>query len=110
MAKKKQAQPKEKEKILKKITNINRYMESDYMAGVVMGSLKGVEYVFRPTIYDAKDNEKDEMIDIAKQGAIILQAVIEVVDSIKKYATETVVKFADERKKDKVRADGAAGE
>lgn len=101
MAKKKKVPDKEKEKLLKKVTNVNQYMENDYMAGVVMGSLRGLDYVFRPTIYDAKENEKDEMIDIAKQGAIILQAVIEVVDSIKGYAAETIVKFAQEEQKRK---------
>ena len=75
-----------------------------------MGSLRGLDYVFRPTIYDAKENEKDEMIDIAKQGAIILQAVIEVVDSIKGYASETIVKFAQKEQKDREKKDGPGGE
>ncbi len=110
MAKKKKVPDREKEKLLKKITNINQYMENDYMSGVVMGSLRGLDYVFRPTIYDAKENEKDEMIDIAKQGAIILQAVIEVVDSIKGYASETIVKFAQEEQKDREKKDGPGGE
>jgi hypothetical protein len=82
--------------ILKKIKKINNYMEHDYMAETVMDSLIGLEYILRPSIYRTQEDRKSELLDVAGQGKIMLQAVSEGAKEIEALAGETIVAYAKE--------------
>jgi len=89
---------KELEKILKQIGKTNRYMENEYMARVVTDSLKGMEFTLRPSIYQTKDNASEEMMDIAKNGEVMLQAIAYASEELTRLAEETVVPFAKKQR------------
>lgn len=84
-------------KILKKIRKINNYIEQDYMAETVMDSLLGVEYILRAGIYQMQEERKDELIEVAQQGELMLTAVCAGVDEIISIAKETVIPYAKEQ-------------
>lgn len=83
-------------KILKKIKKVNNYMENDYMARTVTGSLRGIEYTLRPLIYQVQENQKSELLDVAAQGKIMLQGMIVASEEISTLAKNTIVTFAKE--------------
>lgn len=99
LAKKKQYTRGELEKLLKQIGKTNKYMENDYMAQVVNDSLKGVEYTLRPSIYQTKQDEKDEMIDIAENGKFMMQAMAYAADELTALAEKTMIPFAEKMRK-----------
>lgn len=83
-------------KLMKKIKKMNHYMETDYMARTVMDSLQGVNFTLRPQVYRAQDDQKSELLDVAKQGRVLMYAVTVAADEISGLAEETIVKYAKE--------------
>lgn len=83
-------------KILKKIKKLNSYMETDYMARTVMDSLEGVNFTLRPLVYRVQDDRGSELLDVAKQGRVLMYAVTVAADEISGLAEETIVKYAKE--------------
>ena len=98
ISQKKQYSKNELDKLLKQIGKTNKYMESDYMACMVNDSLKGIELTLRASIYDKKDDEKDEMKDIAQNGKIMLQAMLVAIDELGKLSEETIIPFAKKQR------------
>ena len=84
------------QKILKKISKINNYMERDYMAETVMDSLLGVESTLRPNIYKEQDDPKKELMDVAQQGKVMLFGITVGVDEIIEIAKKTIIPYAKE--------------
>lgn len=95
-AKRQKVSEKELTKLLKKVKNINYYIEYDYMAEMVIDSLSGVESVIRPSIYKMKDDQKQELLDIAEQGKVLLYSVAVAAEEIADMARDTIVPFAKE--------------
>lgn len=87
----------ELQKVLKRIKKINNYIEKDYMAETVMDSLQGIEYILRAGIYQIQEERKDELIEVAQQGELMLTAVCAGVDEIISIAKETVIPYAKEQ-------------
>lgn len=83
-------------KVLKKISKVNRYMESDYMARTVMDSLEGLNYTLRPLAYRMQENKQGELLDVAEQGKVLMYGVAVAVDEISSIAEQTIVKYAKE--------------
>lgn len=77
-----------------KIKETNLFMEKNAMAETVMDSLKGIQSVFRPTIYQFQDKKDDEVNDIAQQGKLMLMTVYHASDELKTIVEETVVPYA----------------
>lgn len=98
LSSKKQYTEQELEKLLKQIGKINKYMEDDYMACVVMDSLKGMEFTLRPSIYQTKEDSKDEMLDIARNGEVMLRAVEYASEELIELAENTVISFAKKQR------------
>ena len=84
----------ELKKVLKRIKKINNYIEQDYMAETVRDSLQGIEYILRAGIYQIQEERKDELIEVAQQGELMLTAVCAGVDEIISIAKETVIPYA----------------
>lgn len=84
------------QKILKKIRKVNNYMERDYMAETVMDSLLGVESALRPNIYKEHDEQKEELLDVAEQGKIMLFGISVGADEIAEIARKTIIPYAKE--------------
>lgn len=82
--------------VLKQISGINNYMESDYMAQTVMDSLDGVNYTLRPLAYRMREDKSGELLDVAGQGKVLMYAVMVAVDEISGIAEQTIVKYAKE--------------
>lgn len=76
-----------------KIKEINIFMEKDAMAETVMDSLKGIQSVFRPTIYQFRDTKDDELNDIAQQGKLMLMTVYHASEELKTIVEETLAPF-----------------
>lgn len=87
----------ELKKVLKRIKKINNYIEQDYMAETVRDSLQGIEYILRAGIYQIQEERKDELIEVARQGELMLTAVCAGVDEIISIAKETVIPYAKEQ-------------
>ena len=87
---------KEIDKTLKRIKKLNRYMETDYMAQMVMESLVGLNYTLRPAVYQSETEQNREFMDIAEQGEVLMYGMIIAADEIKQTAEKTVVKYAKE--------------
>ena len=87
----------ELKKVLKRIKKINNYIEQDYMAETVRDSLQGIEYILRAGIYQIQEERKDELIEVAQQGELMLTAVCAGVDEIVSIAKETVIPYAKEQ-------------
>lgn len=87
---------KEIQKTLKRIKKINNYMEDDYMARTVTDSLKGLEFILRPSIYQIQEDKKAELLDVAKQGKVMLHGVDIAAEEICEIAQNTIVKYAKE--------------
>lgn len=87
----------ELKKVLKRIKKINNYIEQDYMAETVRDSLQGIEYILRAGIYQIQDERKDELLEVAQQGELMLTAVCAGVDEIISIAKETVIPYAKEQ-------------
>ena len=87
----------ELKKVLKRIKKINNYIEQDYMAETVRDSLQGIEYILRAGIYQIQEEQKDELIEVARQGELMLTAVCAGVDEIISIAKETVIPYAKEQ-------------
>lgn len=98
LVKKKSFSDAEMHKLLGKIKDINHYMEDDYMAETVIGSLKGVELMLRPLIYQVQKDKNSELADIAEQGKVMMFAVSVAAEEICQIARETVVPFAKEQR------------
>ena len=88
---------KELHKLLKKIKKINHYMETDYMAETINDSLKGLESVLRPQIYQMQHDKDAELSDVAEQGKIMLYGISTASDEILELAKDSVVKYAREK-------------
>lgn len=95
LARKKQYTRSELEKLIKQIGKTNKYMENDYMAQVVNDSLKGIEFTMRPSIYHTKEDEKDEMLDIAQNGKFMMQAMAYAADELMELAKKNMVSFSE---------------
>lgn len=89
---------KELQKVLKRIKKINHFMEVDYMAETVNDSLKALEYVLRPQIYQMQENKSTELLDVAEQGKVMLYALGIASDEIAEIAKDSIVKYADKAK------------
>ena len=87
---------KEIDKTLKRIKKLNHYMETDYMAQMVMESLVGLNYTLRPAVYQSEAEQNREFMDIAEQGEVLMYGMIIAADEIKQTAETTVVKYAKE--------------
>ena len=87
----------ELQKALKKVKKVNNYMERDYMAETVMDSLSGIEYTLRPSIYKVQNERKEELLDVAEHGKIILYAITVGTDEIAELARKTIIPYARER-------------
>lgn len=87
---------KELDKTLKHIKKINHYMETDYMAQMVMESLVGLNYSLRPQVYQTEKNLRDDFLDMAKQGQVITYCMEVAAAEIKGVAEETIVKYVKE--------------
>ncbi len=83
---------KELDKTLKRIKKINHYMETDYMAQMVMESIAGINYLVRPVVYQ----EEEDLLDVAKQGQDITYCVEIAAAEIRELAENTIVKYAKE--------------
>ncbi len=83
-------------KVLKKIKKFNHYMETDYMARMVMDSLDGLNFTLRPLAYQKQDDQNCELMDVAKQGQVLTYGVTVAADEIKLIAEGTIVKYAKE--------------
>lgn len=101
LAKKTTISDRELGKILKKIKKMNQYMETDYMARTVMDSLGGLNYTLRPLVYQTKDDQASELIDVAEQGKVLSHAVGVAADEIADIAEHTIVKYAREHLSEK---------
>ena len=88
---------RELQKALKKVKKVNNYMERDYMAETVMDSLSGIEYTLRPSIYKVQNERKEELLDVAEHGKIILYAITVGTDEIAELARKTIIPYARER-------------
>lgn len=98
LSKKDQYTKKELEKLLKQIGKTNKYIEEDYMAGIVIDSLKGMEYTLRPSIYRTKEDSQEEMHDIAQNGKVMLQAVGYAAEEILQLVEEKVIPFTEKQR------------
>lgn len=87
----------ELKKVLKRIKKSNNYIEQDYMAETVRDSLQGIEYILRAGIYQIQEERKDELIEVAQQGELMLTAVCAGVDEIISIAKETIIPYAKEQ-------------
>lgn len=87
---------KELNKTLKCIKKINNYMETDYMALMVMESLAGLNYSLRPVVYQTEGNLRDDFLDMARQGEVITFGVGVAAAEIRQLAEDTIVKYAKE--------------
>ena len=67
------------------------------MAETVRDSLQGIEYILRAGIYQIQDERKDELIEVAQQGELMLTAVCAGVDEIISIAKETIIPYAKEQ-------------
>lgn len=65
------------------------------MAQVVNDSLKGIEFTMRPSIYHTKEDEKDEMLDIAQNGKFMMQAMAYAADELMELAKKNMVSFSE---------------
>lgn len=83
-------------KLLKKIKKINNYMEKDYMAQTINDSLKGLESVLRPAIYQMQEDKMAELADVAAQGQVMLYSLAVAADEIRPLAQDTIVAYAKE--------------
>lgn len=86
----------ELQKILKKIKKTNNYMEKDYMAETVSDSVKAVEYALRPLIYQVQENKKDELLDVAEQGRVMMYSLAVAADEINGIVKESILPYAKE--------------
>lgn len=82
----------------KKIKKINIFMENDEVACMVTDSLKGIEYTLRPSIYKIEKNESDEIEEIAKQGKLMLEAIMIGAEEIKQILEETLMPYVERQK------------
>lgn len=97
-------------KVLKRIKKVNNYIERDYMAETVMDSLLGVEYILRTSIYQIREERKDELLEVAQQGELLLMAVCAGAEEIGTIVKETIVPYAKgERERLKVKKEKANG-
>ena len=76
-------------------------MESNYMAQTVMESLVGLNYTLRPLVYQMKEEQKEELMDVAEQGKVLLYGIFVAVDEIVQIAEGTIVKYAKEQSLEK---------
>ncbi|MEH2944202.1 6-hydroxymethylpterin diphosphokinase MptE-like protein [Lachnospiraceae bacterium KK002] len=107
LSRKKNVSDQELAKVLKKISKVNRYMESDYMARTVMDSLEGLNYTLRPIAYQMQADKAGELMDVAEQGKVLLYGVTVAADEISDIAEQTIVKYAEEHPvKDNERQEG----
>lgn len=83
-------------KVLKRIKKINNYMEKDYMAETVIDSLKGLEYVLRPLIYQIQEDKSSELSDVSQQGKIMMYSIVAAAQEIADLAHITLVPYAKE--------------
>ncbi len=103
ISKKKQYTQREIEKLLKQIGKTNKYMEEDYMACMVNDSLKGIEAALRTSIYDKKEEARDEMSDIAQNGKLMLQAMQIATDELLELSERTIVPFTKKQREKNVK-------
>lgn len=89
-------------KILKKIRKLNNYMEHDYMAETVMDSLLGIESALRPNIYKEQENQKQELLDVAEQGKVMLYGIAVGAEEIVEIAQKTIIPYAKKHKTEEV--------
>lgn len=101
-AKKKSLSEKELAKLLKRVKKINKFIEYDHMAEMVVDSLSGVESVIRPSIYRMQEDRRKELLDIAEQGKVLLYSMVIAAEEIAGIAHDTVVPFAKEQLAEKV--------
>lgn len=99
LANKKECSSNQLQKTYKKIKHINSYMENNSMAEMVMDSLKGIEYVLRPTIYQMNSDEHAEIEDVVRQGKLMLKSILVAVDEIEKIVKETIIPFVEKIKR-----------
>lgn len=58
-------------KCAEKIKKVNDYMNSDEYALFVQAAMIDIDYVMRMSIYDEKEDEKEERTQIAKEGILL---------------------------------------
>ena len=99
---KKNLSEKELAKLLKKVKKINKFIELDYNAETVVDSLSGVEAAIRPSIYRMQEDRRQELLDIAEQGEVLLYSMAIAAEEIAGIAKDTIVTYAKKQlEKDK---------
>lgn len=69
------------------------------MAGTVTDSLKGVESVLRPVIYQMQEDRTDELSDVAEQGRIMLYSIAVAAEELSEYARDILLPYAEKQRK-----------
>lgn len=64
---------KELNKILKKIKNINLFIENDYLTDMIMDGVKQEEYLIRTNIYRFGDDEQKNLLESAQMGLRLME-------------------------------------
>ena len=99
LVKEESVNPKELQDMLVKIKEINHFMEKDDVAETVIDSIKGVEYTLRPSIYKVKEEENEELEEIAKHGQVMLGSIYHAAEELKELAKEELLAFVEEQRK-----------
>lgn len=98
LTKRSSVNPDKLKKIYRKIQKVNTFMEDDAVAETVIDSLKGLEYTLRPLIYQVKEDEKDDINEVAVQGKLMMTAISIGAKELGQIAEETMIPYAKEAK------------
>lgn len=66
---------KELQKILKKIKNVNTFMEEEQLTDLIMDGVKQEEYMIRTTMYKFDDDEQKNLLESAKMGLRLMEGM-----------------------------------
>lgn len=81
--------------LYQKIRNVNLFIEKDTMAEMVVDSIKGVESAIRPLIYKKESDGIEEIIEIIKQGELMLMAIGCATDEIEEIIKKDFFPFVE---------------
>lgn len=83
-------------KLSKKVKKINNFINEDGVALMVVESIRNVDYALIASIHNTKDNERDERLEIARQGKVYLESMIPYIDKLSEIAENTVGKVGED--------------
>lgn len=87
-------------KLVKRIEKVNTFMNEDRNALFVQLGLEGLNFIMRMGIYESEEDEKDEIMQIAKQGRIlnlyIKHEAKKWIEETKKYIKEREIKVSED--------------